>query len=299
MAASRGRPIGRCSRTRTGSLHARLQRDLTVENYAIGYLRTLRVAYTAAAAWKCTFCLCRRRWAGSGIARAASGTWPRRWPRRRLFPGARVPFFDDDKFTDDPPRAEATRRLAARHHRSVNAKATVPQATLKVLKDQRAAPPGGLRVGEPADPEQREEGCAARRFTREAKARHHHPRDVHPGAARETRETIAETICFAREIDPDTIQVPRRAVPRHRALRGGAAGWLEDDGPVDGRASSRALGYPFPADRDLPIARRVLLPLLLPAAQDDLARRGDAGDRRVMGRRSERDATSSASPARR
>ena len=198
-------------------------------------------------------------------------------------------FFDDDTFTDDLPRAEAIARLLGPLGItwSVNAKANVPHATLKVLKDN------GLRlllVGYESGSQQIlnnvKKGVrldAARRFTRDAKAL---GITIHGtfilGLPGETRETIAETIRFAREIDPDTIQVSLAAPYPGTALYEEAQrnGWLEDDGGlVDGAGVQQsALGYPhLPADRDLPIARRVLPPLLLPAAQDDLARRGDAG----------------------
>jgi radical SAM superfamily enzyme YgiQ (UPF0313 family) len=61
------------------------KRDLTVENYAIGYLRHPYVSlYTGRGCRsKCTFCLWPQTVGGQRIARAASGTWRRRWPRRR------------------------------------------------------------------------------------------------------------------------------------------------------------------------------------------------------------------------
>ena len=160
-----------------------------------------------------------------------------------------------DTFTDDLPRAEAiARRLGPLGITwSVNAKATVPHATLKVLKDH------GLRlllVGYESGSQQIlnnvKKGVrldAARRFTRDAKAL---GIAIHGtfilGLPGETRETIAETIRFAREIDPDTIQVSLAAPYPGTALYEEAQrnGWLEDDGGlVDGAGVQQsALGYP-------------------------------------------------------
>ena len=90
---------------------------------------------------------------------------------------------------------------------------------------------------------------AARRFTRDAKAL---GITIHGtfilGLPGETRETIAETIRFAREIDPDTIQVSLAAPYPGTALYEEAQrnGWLEADGGlVDGAGvQPSALGYP-------------------------------------------------------
>jgi radical SAM superfamily enzyme YgiQ (UPF0313 family) len=144
----------------------------------------------------------------------------------RLFPQVREFFFDDDTFTDDLPRAEAiARRLGPLGITwSVNAKATVPHATLRVLKDH------GLRlllVGYESGSQQIlnnvKKGVrldAARRFTRKPALGIAIHGTFILGLPGETRETIAETIRFAREIDPDTIQVssPRRT-PAPRSTR--------------------------------------------------------------------------------
>ena len=57
------------------------KRDLTVEHYAIGYLRHPYVSlYTGRGCRsKCTFCLWPQTVGASATARGASGTWPRRW----------------------------------------------------------------------------------------------------------------------------------------------------------------------------------------------------------------------------
>ena len=234
------------------------KRDLTVENYAIGYLRHPYVSlYTGRGCRsKCTFCLWPQTVGGQRYRTRSVGHVAEEMAEAaRLFPQVREFFFDDDTFTDDLPRAEAiARRLGPLGITwSVNAKATVPHATLKVLKDN------GLRlllVGYESGSQQIlnnvKKGVrldAARRFTRDAKAL---GITIHGtfilGLPGETRETIAETIRFAREIDPDTIQVSLAAPYPGTALYEEAQrnGWLEDDGGlVDGAGVQQsALGYP-------------------------------------------------------
>jgi radical SAM superfamily enzyme YgiQ (UPF0313 family) len=173
---------------------------------------------------------------------------------QRLFPEVREFFFDDDTFTDDLPRAEAIAKRLGRLGItwSVNAKANVPAATLRVLRDN------GLRlllVGYESGVQQIlnnvKKGVrldAARTFTREAKRL---GIAIHGtfilGLPGETRETIQETIRFAREIDPDTIQVSLAAPYPGTALHAEAQrnGWLESEALVDARGEQQsAIGYP-------------------------------------------------------
>ena len=205
----------------------------------------------------------------------------------KLFPQVKEFFFDDDTFTDDLPRAEAiARRLGPLGVTwSVNAKANVPYATLKVLRDN------GLRLllvgyesGNQEILNRVKKGVrldVARRFTRDAKAL---GITIHGtfilGLPGETRETIEETIRFAGEIDPHTIQVSLAApYPGHRALRGGAPQRLAR-GRLAGRrrrgAAERARVPASAARGDLRLGGS-LLPALLPsAAKDDLADGGGA-----------------------
>src|SRR5439155_20232599 len=133
---------------------------------------------------------------------------------RRRFPKMKELFFDDDTFTADPPRA---REIAQGLGRlgitwSTNSRANVDRETLRVLKDN------GLRlfvVGYESGNEQIlkniRKGVSverARRFTRDC---HDLGIMIHGtfilGLPGETRETIAETMRFAREMNPSTIQV--------------------------------------------------------------------------------------------
>src|SRR5262249_43128501 len=133
---------------------------------------------------------------------------------QKAFPEVKEFFFDDDTFTDDLPRAEAIAKELSKLGvtRSCNAKANVPYATLKVLRDN------GLRlllVGYESGNQQIlhniKKGMrvdVARRFTKDC---HTLGITIHGtfimGLPGETKETIQETIRFATDINPHTIQV--------------------------------------------------------------------------------------------
>ncbi len=233
------------------------KRDLTVENYAIGYLRHPYVSFYTGRGCrsKCTFCLWPQTVGGHRYrTRSPEHVAEEIALGVRLFPQVKEFFFDDDTFTDDPPRAEAIARLLGRLGVtwSVNAKANVPYATLKVLKDN------GLRLllvgyesGNQGILNHIKKGIrldVARRFTRDAKAL---GITIHGtfilGLPGETRETIEETIRFASEIDPDTIQVSLAAPYPGTALWEEARrnDWLADDTLVDSSGLQQStLGYP-------------------------------------------------------
>jgi radical SAM superfamily enzyme YgiQ (UPF0313 family) len=179
----------------------------------------------------------------------------------RLFPQVREFFFDDDTFTDDLPRAEAIARHLGRLGItwSVNAKANVPYETLAVLRDN------GLRLllvgyesGNQTILNRVKKGVrldVARRFTADAKSL---GITIHGtfvlGLPGETRETIEETIRFACELDPHTIQVSLAAPYPGTALYEEARrnGWLEAETLVDaGGVQQSALGYPHLARTEI------------------------------------------------
>jgi hopanoid biosynthesis associated radical SAM protein HpnJ len=233
------------------------RRDLTVENYAIGYLRHPYVSlYTGRGCRsKCTFCLWPQTVGGQRYrTRSVDHVAEEMALAQRLFPEVREFFFDDDTFTDDLPRAQAIARRLGRLGItwSVNAKANVPAETLAVLRDN------GLRLllvgyesGDQRILNNVKKGVrldTARRFTRDAKRL---GITIHGtfilGLPGETRETIAETIRFAREIDPHTIQVSLAAPYPGTALYAEAQrnGWLESETLVDGDGVQQsAIGYP-------------------------------------------------------
>jgi len=233
------------------------KRDLTVEHYAIGYLRYPYVSlYTGRGCRsKCTFCLWPQTVGGQRYRTRSVGHVAEEMAlAQRLFPQVKEFFFDDDTFTDDLPRAEAIARELGKLGItwSVNAKANVPYATLKVLKDN------GLRlllVGYETGNQQIlnniKKGVrldVARRFTRDCKAL---GIAIHGtfvlGLPGETRETIQETIRFACEIDPATIQVSLAAPYPGTALYAEAHrnGWIEAEALVDeAGVQTSAIGYP-------------------------------------------------------
>ncbi|HEV8532992.1 MAG TPA: hopanoid biosynthesis associated radical SAM protein HpnJ [Methylomirabilota bacterium] len=233
------------------------KRDLTVEHYAIGYLHHPYVSlYTGRGCRsKCTFCLWPQTVGGQRYRTRSVGHVAEEMAlAQRLFPQVKEFFFDDDTFTDDLPRAEAIARELGKLGItwSVNAKANVPYATLKVLKDN------GLRlllVGYESGNQQIlnniKKGVRldlARRFTRDCKAL---GIAIHGtfilGLPGETRETIQETIRFACEIDPTTIQVSLAAPYPGTALFAEAQrnGWMEAEALVDeAGVQASAIGYP-------------------------------------------------------
>src|SRR5437773_1355277 len=193
------------------------RRDLTIENYVIGYLLHPYVSlYTGRGCRsKCTFCLLPQTVGGHRYRTRSVEHVPREVAlAQRYFPHVREFFFDDDTFTDDLPRVEAIARGLGRLGVtwSCNAKANVPPETLEVLKDN------GLRLllvgyesGNQGVLNSVKKGVrldVARRFTRDARAlgiRIHGTFVL--GLPGETCETIEETIRFACELEPDTIQV--------------------------------------------------------------------------------------------
>jgi hopanoid biosynthesis associated radical SAM protein HpnJ len=193
------------------------KRDLDIRNYFIGYLKHPYISLYTGRGCKsrCTFCLWPQTIGGHKYRVRSVGHVidEIRWAKS-AFPEVKEFFFDDDTFTDNLPRAQEIARELGKLGVtwSCNAKANVPRDTLKVLKDN------GLRlllVGYESGNQQIlhniKKGMlvdVARRFTRDC---HELGITIHGtfilGLPGETKETIEETIRFAREINPHTIQV--------------------------------------------------------------------------------------------
>jgi len=193
------------------------QRDLAIEDYFIGYLEYPYVSFYTGRGCKsrCTFCLWPQTIGGHRYRTRSPEIIAEDVAKiQRELPQVKEIFFDDDTFTDNLQRVEQTARLLGKLGVtwSCNAKANVPYETLKIMKDN------GLRlllVGYESGNQQIlfniKKGMRvefARRFTRDC---HKLGIKIHGtfivGLPGETRETIEETIRFAQEINPHTIQV--------------------------------------------------------------------------------------------
>nr|WP_295669279.1 hopanoid biosynthesis associated radical SAM protein HpnJ [Sphingomonas sp.] len=192
------------------------KRDLVMEKYFGGYLLHPYVSFYTGRGCKsrCTFCLWPQTVGGHNYR---TRSIPHVIAEVKYVMAEMKPkeiFFDDDTLTDNLPRVEA---LALELGKlgvtwSCNAKANVPYKTLKVLKEN------GLRlllVGYESGNQQIlhniKKGLrtdVARQFTKDC---HALGIVIHGtfilGLPGETEETIEETINYAKEIDPHTIQV--------------------------------------------------------------------------------------------
>ena len=200
----------------------------TIENYAIGYLLHPYVSlYTGRGCRsKCTFCLWPQTVAATGIGCGARARRGGDGPWRGLFPAVSEFFFDDDTFTDDLPRPRhRAAPRAARHHVVVNAKANVPRRTLEVMRDN------GLRlllVGYESGSQQilnHVEGRAPRRRAASRGTRRHSASRSTArsswAARRDARDDRRDHPLRARDRSRHDPGLPRRAVPRDRALPAG------------------------------------------------------------------------------
>ena len=215
------------------------KRDLKVEDYFIGYLKHPYVSLYTGRGCKsrCTFCLWPQTVGGHRYrVRSVGHVIEEIRLAKSYFPQVQEFFFDDDTFTDNLPRAEAIARELGKLGVtwSCNAKANVPRATLEVMRDN------GLRlllVGYESGNQQIlhniKKGMrvdVARRFTKDC---HQLGITIHGtfilGLPGETRETIEETIRFAAEINPHTIQVSLAAPYPGTELHRQAVenGWLD------------------------------------------------------------------------
>ena len=217
------------------------KRDLKIEDYFIGYLKHPYISMYTGRGCKsrCTFCLWPQTVGGHRYRTRSVGhvieemAWA-----QKAFPQVKEFFFDDDTFTDNLPRAEAIAKELGKLGItwSCNAKANVPRDTLKVLKDN------GLRlllVGYESGNQQIlhniKKGMlvdVAKKFTKDC---HEIGVAIHGtfimGLPGENKQTIEETIKFATEINPHTIQVSLAAPYPGTFLYDQAVkeGWLDAD----------------------------------------------------------------------
>ena len=272
------------------------KRDLNIYKYFGGYLKHPYMSFYTGRGCKsrCTFCLWPQTVGGHRYRTRSVGHVidEMKWAKA-AFPEVKEFFFDDDTFTDNLPRAEAIARELGKLGVvwSCNAKANVPRATLKVLRDN------GLRlllVGYESGNQQIlhniKKGMrvdVAKRFAkdcRELGIRIHGTFIL--GLPGETKETIKETIEFAKEVNPHTLQVSLAAPYPGTFLYKQALenGWLDDanDGPGERRRQAdRSFELSgLEPHRDLRFGRDLLPQLLFPPGQDRLDCRRDGQEPR-------------------
>lgn len=193
------------------------KRDLTVENYYIGYLMHPYLSlYTGRGCpARCTFCLWPQTISGHKYrVRSPHLVYDELARARDLFPQVKEFFIDDDTFTANPSRAADIAGMLSRLGVtwSTSSRANVPYETLKALKAS------GLRllmVGYEsgsdkilANIRKGVTTAQARRFTADCKSL---DIAIHGtfclGLPGETRETIEQTMRYAQDLDPNTMQV--------------------------------------------------------------------------------------------
>ncbi|GBD57153.1 hopanoid biosynthesis associated radical SAM protein HpnJ [Gluconobacter wancherniae] len=217
------------------------KRDLNINDYFIGYLKHPYISIYTGRGCKsrCTFCLWPQTVGGHRYrTRSPEHVAAEVRLAKQYFPQVQEFMFDDDTFTDDLPRAEAIAREMGKLGVtwSCNAKANVPYSTLKILKEN------GLRlllVGYESGNQQIlhniKKGMlveTAKEFTRNC---HKLGIKIHGtfivGLPGETKDTIQETIKFAKEINPHTLQVSLAAPYPGTFLHKQATenGWLNEE----------------------------------------------------------------------
>jgi hopanoid biosynthesis associated radical SAM protein HpnJ len=217
------------------------KRDLKIDDYFLGYLKHPYVSFYTGRGCRsrCTFCLWPQTVGGHNYrTRSVENVLEEvKWIRDNM-PEVKEIMFDDDTLTDFRPRVEEIARGLGRLGVtwSCNAKANVPYATLKIMREN------GLRlllVGYESGDDRIllniKKGlltATARRFSEDCRKL---GIKVHGtfilGLPGETRETIEKTIQYAKEINPHTIQVSLAApYPGTELYRQAVEnGWLEEN----------------------------------------------------------------------
>lgn len=237
------------------------KKDLRIENYYIGYLLHPYLSlYTGRGCpAQCTFCLWPQTIGGHTYrVRTPENVAGEMAHAKKLFPQVKEFFFDDDTFTANLPRA---REIALKLGKlgmtwSCNARATVNYETLKVLKEN------GLRLllvgyesGNQKILDTIKKGVPIEKAIQFTKDCHKLGILIHGtfilGLPGETRETILQTIEFAKKLDVFSLQVSLAAPYPGTELYSLAKeqGWFVDAQAQDGKIVNEgiqrgALQYP-------------------------------------------------------
>ena len=234
------------------------KRDLTIEKYFGGYLKHPYISFYTGRGCKsrCTFCLWPQTVGGHNYrTRSIPHVIEEVKYVMREMPQVKEIFFDDDTLTDNRLRIEDLARELGKLGVtwSCNAKANVPYETLKVMKE------GGCRLllvgyesGNQKILHNIKKGLrtdVARQFTKDC---HELGIVIHGtfilGLPGETLDTIEETIRYAIELNPHTIQVSLAAPYPGTFLHKQATenGWFDgtDHLLTDGGDQIAQLSYP-------------------------------------------------------
>jgi hopanoid biosynthesis associated radical SAM protein HpnJ len=193
------------------------KRDLEIEKYFIGYLMHPYVSlYTGRGCpAQCTFCLWPQTIGGHKYrVRSPQNVADEMFYMKKLFPQVREFFFDDDTFTANLPRArEIAKKLGSLGTPwSCNSRANLDYDTIKSFKDN------GLRLflvgyesGNDETLTRIKKGVTTQEMRKFTKACHDAGVVIHGtfilGLPVETKETIEQTINFAKDLDVFSLQV--------------------------------------------------------------------------------------------
>ena len=193
------------------------KRDLEIEKYFIGYLMHPYVSmYTGRGCpAQCTFCLWPQTIGGHKYrVRSAENVAAEMAHMKQIFPQVKEFFFDDDTFTANLPRArEIAKKLAPMGLTwSCNSRANLEYDTIKYMKDS------GLRLflvgyesGNDDTLKRIKKGVTTDEMRKFTKSCHKAGVVIHGtfilGLPVETKESIEQTINFAKELDVFSLQV--------------------------------------------------------------------------------------------
>ncbi len=193
------------------------KRDLTIENYFNGYLKHPYISlYTGRGCpAQCTFCLWPQTIGGHRYrVRSPQNVADEMAYMKKIFPQVREFFFDDDTFTANLPRArEIAKKIGPLGIEwSCNSRANLEYDTIKSFKDN------GLRLflvgyesGNDDMLARMKKGVNTEKMRRFTQACHQAGVIIHGtfmlGLPVETKETIEQTINFAKELDVFSLQV--------------------------------------------------------------------------------------------